>query len=393
MRILFLTFYYEPDLCAGSFRATALVKALLKQMPAGTQVDVLTTQPNRYNSFSPEATEDEGDQAVTIRRVALPSHQSGMRDQSRAFLTYARFVRGQVKGREYDLVIGTSSRLMTAVLAAHVARFKEAALYLDIRDIFVDTMADVLPKLLAMITAPVLKQLESFAIHSANKVNLISKGFLEYFRSRYPAARYSFFSNGVDDAFVHAQPVGETPAENRPVEVFYAGNIGEGQGLHSILPGLAKELDGRANFSVVGDGGRFAALKAALEHAGCTNVTLHAPVDRNTLVRMYQDADVLFMHLNDYAAFRKVLPSKIFEYAALGKPIWAGVAGYAAAFTRTHVSNAAVFAPCDVAQAVLSFANLDLVTRPRSEFVEAFAREAIMDKMAADILSLLPAGR
>ena len=52
------------------------------------------------------------------------------------------------------------------------------------------------------------------------------------------------------------------------------------------------------------------------------------PVSRSDLFDEYKNADVLFLHLNDYAAFRKVLPSKIFEYAATGKPILAGVAGY-----------------------------------------------------------------
>ncbi len=30
MKIVFFTFYYPPDLCAGSFRAAALAKALEK---------------------------------------------------------------------------------------------------------------------------------------------------------------------------------------------------------------------------------------------------------------------------------------------------------------------------------------------------------------------------
>ena len=32
MKILFLTFYFEPDLCAGSFRNTPLFRELLRQM-------------------------------------------------------------------------------------------------------------------------------------------------------------------------------------------------------------------------------------------------------------------------------------------------------------------------------------------------------------------------
>ena len=43
-RILILSFYYAPDLCAGSFRATALIESL--QPIAETlniQVDIITT--------------------------------------------------------------------------------------------------------------------------------------------------------------------------------------------------------------------------------------------------------------------------------------------------------------------------------------------------------------
>ena len=43
----------------------------------------------------------------------------------------------------------------------------------------------------------------------------------------------------------------------------------------------------------------------------------------------YDKASILFLHLNDYEAFYKVLPSKIFEYATTGKPIIAGVNGFA----------------------------------------------------------------
>jgi hypothetical protein len=56
MRILLLSFYYQPDLCAGSFRATAMVKALLKRLPAGAHLEIVTTAPNRYVSYSDTVT-------------------------------------------------------------------------------------------------------------------------------------------------------------------------------------------------------------------------------------------------------------------------------------------------------------------------------------------------
>ena len=56
----------------------------------------------------------------------------------------------------YDLIFATSSRLMTAALAAWVSRRSGAPLYLDIRDLFVDTMNDVLSSRVAPLFRPVL---------------------------------------------------------------------------------------------------------------------------------------------------------------------------------------------------------------------------------------------
>jgi hypothetical protein len=49
-RILLLSYFYPPDLSAGSFRSAALVKALRIQGGAQLQLDVVTTQPNRYQN-------------------------------------------------------------------------------------------------------------------------------------------------------------------------------------------------------------------------------------------------------------------------------------------------------------------------------------------------------
>ena len=86
MRLLVLSFYYPPDLCAGSFRTHALITALEKYSLQGLEVDIFTTQPNRYAELlcSAENYEDKG--WLRISRIELPSHKSGMADQARAFL-------------------------------------------------------------------------------------------------------------------------------------------------------------------------------------------------------------------------------------------------------------------------------------------------------------------
>lgn len=398
MKVLLLSFYFKPDLSAGSFRNTAFVDSLLEILPGGSEIHVVTTLPNRYSGFSAEASEEETHPGLTVKRVRLPAHQSGMLDQSRAFLTYAKQVKAFVKGRNYHVVCASSSRLMTAVLGASVAQKQGAPLYLDIRDIFVDTIKDVLPRKLSWLMKPVFNALEQWAVSKADRLNVVSAGFLPYFDSRYPQIPKVVFTNGIDDEFLRVAPgvsvdkcyaSGEEAIRTGPIEVVYAGNMGEGQGLHNIIPALAKNLEGRAKFRLIGGGGRLRQLEGAISQAGCTNVVIEPPVARAELIQIYQQADVLFLHLNDYEAFRKVLPSKLFEYGALGKPIWAGVAGHAAEFVTENLDNAAVFAPCDFAGAIEAFESLHIADEPRDEFLARFARKVIMDDMARDLVALV----
>jgi glycosyltransferase involved in cell wall biosynthesis len=389
LKILVLSFYFRPDLSAGSFRTTAFVDALKQQMLVDGQIDVLTTLPNRYNSFSVEAPAEESLPGVSIFRIALPRHQSGMFDQAKAFISFARAVLRKTRGQEYDLVFTTSSRLMTAVLGAWVAKKNRTPLYLDIRDIFVDTIKDVLPRHLAILTMPIFSLLERWAINSASKVNLVSKGFSGYFSTRYPKQRFSYFTNGIDDEFLPLPIPESVPRTEGVVEILYAGNLGEGQGLHLILPDLAKKMQGRVRFKIIGDGGRKDALQSALISAGVDNVELLPPMKRAQLIEAYQAADVLFLHLNDCDAFRKVLPSKLFEYGAMGKPIWAGVSGYAAKFMRTELDNSAVFHPCNAAEAERVFSQLRLQNGPRDRFVAKYARINIANEMAKDVVNTI----
>ena len=143
-------------------------------------------------------------------------------------------------------------------------------------------------------------------------------------------------------------------------------------------------MKSQIKITIIGDGGRRQQLKNEL--LKLSNVTMLPPVNRKELIRAYQEADVLFLHLNDYPAFKKVLPSKIFEYAALGKPIWAGVSGFSAEFLNREVENCAVFYPADAEGAMDSFSRLNLKDIDRTQFKEKFSRKKIMSDMAKDII-------
>jgi len=386
LKILILTFYYKPDLCAGSFRSSAFINALRPLLKDDDSVDVITTMPNRYNTFRREADPVEVDGNINIIRIQLPPHKSGFFDQARAFFTYFIKTVKYAKGRNYDVVFATSSRLFTALLGAVISRIKSARLYLDIRDIFTDTMKDLLSPPVSWAVLPIFLLVERFTVSKADKINLVSEGFRGYFENIAPEKGFSFFTNGIDEEFVGVSFEKESPADRKIIT--YAGNIGQGQGLEKIIPLIAKMTENENEFWIIGDGGMRSVLEENLKKQGVTNVVLYDPVGREDLIQFYRQSDYLFLHLNDCAAFEKVLPSKIFEYAATGKPIIAGVSGFSGKFIRENVENAAVFKPCDQEDFLSKLKLLSSKGQDRDEFVRHNTSAFIMRQMARDFMGI-----
>ena len=389
-RVVYLTFYYEPDLCAGSFRNTPLSIELAKQArEKDIIIDVYTTLPNRYSTFEQSAPEFEEIGNLRIHRISLPPHKSGMLDQVLSFKKFYSEVIKLNKNKRADLVFASSSRLFTAYLGYTIAKKSNAPLYLDIRDIFVDTMSDVFKsKILKIGILPLLKLIENKTFSYAKHINLISGGFKSYF-TKFSNTEFTFCTNGIDEEFLEAiSVVVKKDKIGSKKSIVYAGNIGEGQGLHKVIPQAAKELGNDFEFLIIGDGGTKKLLLDEIENLSISNVVLEKPVNRKELQVIYNSADYLFIHLNDYPAFRKVLPSKIFELATFGKPIIAGVSGFAAEFIKSEVSDSFVFEPCNSKQLV-EFLRMDTAsnTIDRKEFTLKYRRSNINKLMAESILS------
>jgi glycosyltransferase involved in cell wall biosynthesis len=389
-RIVYLTFYFRPDLCAGSFRNSPLALELAKQAK-DVLIDVYTTQPNRYSTFDADAPEFEDFNNLRIHRITLPPHKSGMLDQVISFFKFYNEVSRLNKGKEADLVFASSSRLFTAFLGYTIAKKTKTPLYLDIRDIFVDTMNDVFKsQILKTIVLPILKFIERRTFNYANHINLISGGFKEYFQ-KYKNSTFSFYSNGIDDEFLFENNVAlNNNSESGKKVIVYAGNLGEGQGLHKVVPQAARLLGNKFEFLIIGDGGTKRLLQTEIEKKGINNVVLKNPISRKELQKVYSSADYLFLHLNDYPAFRKVLPSKIFELATFKKPILAGVSGFSAQFINDEINNSFVFNPCDYKALVNYLLNSEeTLSVDRSDFIKKYNRSIINEKMAKSILNYI----
>ena len=254
MKILHLTFYFEPDLCAGSFRNTPLFKELKDQIGSDGFVHVVTTQPNRYSTYKTKAEVVESGKNYKIDRVKIPTHKSGLFDQAISFCVFFYNVIKLVRKEKYDIVLASSSRLFTAFLGRLIAKKNNAYLYLDIRDIFVDTLSDIFSKkrIIQIPAVAFLKLVESYTFANANHINLVSGGFKAYF-SKYTRPSFSFYTNGIDEEFLNKNTT-KSKERSDVYTITYAGNIGSGQGLEKVIPQAAKLLGNNYHFRIIGDG-------------------------------------------------------------------------------------------------------------------------------------------
>ena len=387
MKILILTFYFPPDLSAGSFRAGQLVSALKKAGDKDDLVEIISTRPNRYSTFRPEKETEKDEDNIKIHRIELPNHKNGMRDQALAFIYFAKEVFKLTCRKDYDLVFATSSRLMTGALGAVISKKSKSRYHLDVRDIFTDTIFDVIKKkFLIKMILPFLKFIEAWTFKSADEINVVSKGFINYVAKISPHAILTTFTNGIDEEFLNRNFLNKV--ETQKTCITYAGNFGESQGLQYIIPEAAIKTEKYVEYKLIGDGGKKYELISALKNVGAKNVELYDPVNRSSLLNIYTNSDILFFCLNDKEAFLKVLPSKLFEYAATGKPILAGVAGYASDFIQKNIKGCETFHPGSTSD-MINKLNI-LMAGPkhfdRTEFKEKFSREKIMQAYAIHLL-------
>ena len=246
MKILLLSYYFEPDLSAGSFRSSALHNRL---KDLGHEVEVITTLPNRYSSFEGEVNNELNTDSSSIYRIDTKNDNSNFFGQIRAYLKFFFGALKITKKTDYDIVYASSSKLFTAFLGAVISKRNKSLLYLDIRDIFLESLRDIFNPFISFFLLPILSLIERYTFNHADHINLVSQGFESYFTSRFKDKSISFYTNGIDKEFLDKDFEKKKNLDSK-ITILYAGNIGDGQGLEKIVPNLAKDMNEKYEFHI-----------------------------------------------------------------------------------------------------------------------------------------------
>jgi UDP-N-acetylmuramyl pentapeptide phosphotransferase/UDP-N-acetylglucosamine-1-phosphate transferase/glycosyltransferase involved in cell wall biosynthesis len=344
-RVVFLSHYFPPE---GNAPATRVHAVCRHWVEAGHHVTVITCAPNVpsgvvYDGYANRLYQRERIDGIDVVRIwtYLAANQGTVR----RIVNYLSFMMSAslaaLLGPRPDLVVATSPQLFCGWAGVIVSRLRRVPLVLEIRDIWPASIATVG----AMRNRRLLRALEGLERRlyaAADHIVTVGEGYRDELCKRgVPAERLSVIPNGVDAHLLSAHSADPELRQrwrlNGKFVCAYVGTVGMASGLEVVLD-AAQELKARGTddiaFLIVGDGAVRASLERTARAAGLSNVVFVGRQDKGAIPGILASVDACLVHLKRRELFATVMPSKIFEAAAMSKPIVLGVQGHAAALVE-----------------------------------------------------------
>lgn len=341
MRILFLSHYYPPEVNAPATRTS---EHCIRWARAGHDVTVVTCVPNcptgvaypgYRNRLWPQVEYLDG---VRVVRVWTFLAANAGRRRIVNFLSYlVSAVLVALCLRRPDIVVATSPQFFCGWAGVLVSRLRRLPFVLEIRDIWPESIQAV-GALRGRLFLRLLEWLERWMYLAADHIVAVGDGYRDRILQRADVAdRTSVITNGVDplrfaprdaDAeFLHTWRL-----DGRFV-CSYIGTIGMAHHLEVVLQ-AAKLLkrQGRRDicFCLVGDGSARPRLEAEVRAAGLDELVVFTGLQpKERIPAILASSNACLVHLRKCDLFETVIPSKIFETMAMGRPIIMGVRGAA----------------------------------------------------------------
>ena len=400
MHILVLSHYYPPE---GNAPATRTHAHARRWAAAGHRVTVITSQPNCpggvvYDGYANRVrpTRETIDGVEVVRVWTWVAANAGMRGRIANYVSFMlSSVWQSLREDRPDVVLATSPQFFNGWAGVLAKWLRRRPLVLEIRDIWPESITTVG----AMRRGSVvrwLERLERRMYRAADRIVTVGDGYRRNIESKVtPRQPIAVVTNGVDLTEFDPDDTGDDfRKQHRLGDAFvcsYIGTVGMAHGLEVVLD-AAERLDDESNvrFVIVGDGAERARLEAeAAARQLADRVVFTGRLPKAEMPAALAASDCCLVHLKGCELFGTVIPSKIFETMAMGRPIIMGVRGEAAAIVETaeagvpmEPDNAA-----DLAHQVTTLSEQPLLRARLSRRGPAFVAEHYnRDQLAADMM-------
>jgi glycosyltransferase involved in cell wall biosynthesis len=341
MRILYLTHYFPPEGNAPASRALEMGRCWAR---AGHEVQVITCVPNvpdgkAYPGYRNRLVQRQRIDGMDVTRVW--TYLAANRGKAKRIANYLSYMASATIAstlvRRPDVVLATSPQFFCGWAGVLASRLRRLPFILEIRDLWPESIA-ALGAMTSACALDVLSKLERRMYQQADRIVTVGEGYKQRLIGRgVSESKIDIVCNGVDfDLFSPRKSQERIRARWGLGDAFvcaYIGTIGMCAGLEVVLAAahkLRQQNRRDVKFLLVGDGAQREPLARRASDEGLDNVVFTGRRDKREIPDLLATSDACLVHLQDKELFRSVYPSKIFEAAAMARPILLGVEGAAA---------------------------------------------------------------
>jgi glycosyltransferase involved in cell wall biosynthesis len=341
MRIVYLCHYFYPEMGAPATRVLELATEWVKM---GHEVTVVTCFPNHPTGIIPKNYRgrffmQETHQGIRVfRNFVLASPNEGIWRRTICHLSFmvSSIILSLPRLGKVDLIIASSPTFFAGFSAVTISWFKKIPFIFEVRDLWPAAIVE-LGVIKSKLIIRILESWELYLYRRARKVVVVTQSFKKILVERgIPAAKIELVYNGVDwDRFGKS---GESQAfikkkfglEDRFI-ILYSGALGLSHSLeYTLLDAKRFRRIENILFLFVGEGAMKEDLQGISKRFHLKNVVFWPGQPRELMPEIYALADICIVSLKKIPLFTKVIPSKIFEIMASGRPMIACLEGEAA---------------------------------------------------------------
>ena len=327
MRIIFFSQHFAPEVTASRARAQAFAEGLTAR---GHEVEVIAAVPNHPDGVVPPGYGGKfidrrhlDGYAVTYVWVRTSSAKTAL-SRLAVYGTYAASAATAASlSPRPDVVLATSPPLPVASAAAIAARRHRVPWVMDVRDLWPEA-AVTLGELTAPRVIAAAERLERGLYRGAAEIVTVTGAFRDQIATHVDRAKIEVIPNGTTQLWLDAgaeEP--DREAAGLPADQFvwvYAGNLGIAQGLEHAIDAAA-QLGSGFRLVLLGSGPQKRSLQERAAACEPGTVEFREPVQAAAAARQLRAADALLVSLDPAPEMAKFIPSKLFDYCALRRPV------------------------------------------------------------------------
>ena len=317
--ILIISNYYPPEKGAAANRIEQLALKLHQNNYRVSVVCPLGNYPKGelFPEYKGKFSVTENRDNITVKRLWIyPSVSKNIFVRIVSVLSFSLCLLAYLLFRKTPKkVVVQSPPLLLSFLSVFMLSLKNKKIILNISDLWPLAAIELKAVKAGSFSHKVSLFMERFIYKKATVIIGQSEEIITHVKTLFPSKKAFLYRNFPDhksDAFTLKT------IENEPTKLFFAGLLGIAQGVSELCKQIdLKDLN--IELHLFGDGAEKAAIESLIADGKNPKIVYHGMMDRKALHETLQTFDIALVPLK--TRIYGSVPSKIFEYTALGFPV------------------------------------------------------------------------